>query len=46
MGFEYASNLVGVRLTIDIGDDIVERRRRESEQKLEVEEFNSAIFKA
>ena len=46
MGFEYASNLVGVRLTIDIGDDIVERRRRESEQKLEVEEFNSAIFEA
>ena len=45
-GFEYASNAVGIKLTIDVGDNIVERRRRENEHRLSIEDFSSSVLKA
>ena len=45
-GFEYASNAVGIKLRIDVSQDIVERRRQEVENRLAVEDFNSNVLKA
>jgi hypothetical protein len=45
-GFEYASNAVGIKLRIDISQDIVERRRQEIEDRLSVEDFNRDVLKA
>ena len=44
-GFEYASNAVGIRLRIDVSQDIVERRRQEVENRLAVEDFNSNVLR-